>query len=91
MLCSEHHSILPSYTIDLRTLTERVINIKDFHFLNGYNNPTVFFLYEPTPTWAGYALPPRLSLLVVSIVSVETRNFIPVSLSTPPLQADQPP
>ncbi len=52
--CSEeHHAILPSYTVDLLSLSEKVSNVKDIHFLHGYNNPTLFILYEPTPTWAG--------------------------------------
>ena len=44
---------LPSYTVDLQSLTERVCNVKDIQFLHGYNSPTVFVLYEPIPTWAG--------------------------------------
>ena len=50
---SEHHDIQPSYTISLRDLSERVSSVKDIQFLHGYNNPTLFILYEPTPTWAG--------------------------------------
>ena len=45
--------ILPSFTVSLRGLSEVVNNVKDFQFLCGYNNPTVFILYEATPTWAG--------------------------------------
>ena len=58
MICHSHHysecqDILPSYTIELGSLSEKVFNVKDFQFLHSYNNPTVFILYEPTPTWAG--------------------------------------
>ena len=45
--------ILPSFTVSLRGLSEVVNNVKDFQFLCGYNSPTVFILYEATPTWAG--------------------------------------
>ena len=51
--CSEYHDIQASYTIALRDLSERVSSVKDIQFLHGYNNPTLFILYEPTPTWAG--------------------------------------
>lgn len=50
---SERRDIQPSFTVSLRGLTEVVNNVKDFQFLCGYNNPTVFLLYETTPTWAG--------------------------------------
>ena len=45
--------ILPSFTVSLHGLSEVVNNVTDFQFLCGYNNPTVFILYEATPTWAG--------------------------------------
>ena len=50
---SAHSDVQASYTITLRDLSERVSCVKDIQFLNGYNNPTLFILYEPTPTWAG--------------------------------------
>lgn len=49
----EGREILPSFTVSLKSLSEVVSNVKDFQFLYGYNNPTVFLLYEATPTWAG--------------------------------------
>ena len=45
---------LNSYIIDMRSFDEKIINILDFQFLHGYYEPTVFILYEPYPTWAGY-------------------------------------
>ena len=51
---SEGSDILPSFTVSLQGLSEVVNNVKDFQFLHSYNNPTVFLLYEATPTWAGY-------------------------------------
>lgn len=59
MLCinsvpsSDPQGVCHSITIDLGTLSERVSGVKDFQFIHGYNNPTVFILYEATPTWAG--------------------------------------
>ena len=52
-LTSEGRDILSSFTVSLQSLSEVVNNVKDFQFLYGYNNPTVFLLYEATPTWAG--------------------------------------
>ena len=49
----EGRDILPSFTVSLRHLSETVNNVKDVQFLCGYNNPTLFLLYEATPTWAG--------------------------------------
>lgn len=45
--------IMSSYTIDLRKMDEKIINILDIQFLHGYFEPTVFILYEPLATWAG--------------------------------------
>ncbi|XP_059156082.1 cleavage and polyadenylation specificity factor subunit 1-like isoform X2 [Physella acuta] len=45
--------IMSSYTIDLRKMDEKIINILDIQFLHGYFEPTVFILYEPLATWSG--------------------------------------
>ncbi|CAC5370759.1 CPSF1 [Mytilus coruscus] len=45
--------IMSSYIIDLKSFDEKITNVKDFQFLHGYYEPTVFMLYEPFPTWAG--------------------------------------
>ncbi|GFN92297.1 cleavage and polyadenylation specificity factor subunit 1-like [Plakobranchus ocellatus] len=45
--------IMSSYTIDLKKMDEKIINILDIQFLHGYFEPTVFILYEPLATWAG--------------------------------------
>jgi cleavage and polyadenylation specificity factor subunit 1 len=45
--------ILSSYIIDLRNFDEKIINVKDFQFLHGYYEPTIFILFEPLQTWAG--------------------------------------
>lgn len=47
-----------SYIIELRKLDERVSSVIDFQFLHGYHEPTVVLLYEPLPTWAGWAHTP---------------------------------
>ncbi|ESN93223.1 hypothetical protein HELRODRAFT_103603 [Helobdella robusta] len=47
------HDSASSYTIDLKKLDERVINVKDIDFLHGYYEPTLAILFEPLPTWAG--------------------------------------
>ena len=39
--------------INLRELATPVINVKDYQFLHGYHNPTILFLCEHFPTWAG--------------------------------------
>lgn len=45
--------IMSSYIIDLKSFDEKISNVKDFQFLHGYYEPTVFMLYEPLQTWAG--------------------------------------
>jgi len=45
--------VMPSYTIDLRELDDKITNVQDFHFLHGYYEPTIFLLYEPLPTCSG--------------------------------------
>lgn len=88
MLCfrEDHHSILPSYTVDLLTLSERVSNVKDIHFLHGYNNPTLFILYEPTPTWAGL-----VHSYLVSRSSTSPSPVVSPCYPCPPLSPHVPP
>ena len=45
----------PSYIIDLSKMEEKIHNIVDIQFLQGYYEPTLFILYEPIRTWAGWA------------------------------------
>lgn len=71
--------ILPSFTVSLRGLNEVVNNVKDFQLLCGYNNPTVFILYEATPTWAGSvyhtSLLSPMPLVQTSVLSSEVSSF----------------
>ena len=62
---------LNSYIIDMRSFDEKIINILDFQFLHGYYEPTVFILYEPYPTWAGYVFADQFCLSAIITV-----NFI---------------
>lgn len=48
--------VLPSYTILLKTIDEKIENIIDIQFLHGYYEPTVLILYEPVRTFSGYVL-----------------------------------
>ena len=50
---SSKSPIMSSYIIDLRSFDEKITNVKDFQFLYGYYEPTVFILYEPLQTWSG--------------------------------------
>ena len=54
LLCSDRSAVLPSSVINLKELTSPIINVKDYQFLHGYHNPTVLFLCEHQPTWAGW-------------------------------------
>ena len=45
--------ILPSYLISLKDLDEKIVNIIDIQFLQGYYEPTLLILYEPVKTFPG--------------------------------------
>jgi len=46
-------SVLPSYIVDLTSVSDKVAQVRDIQFLFGYNKPTLCVLYETIPTWAG--------------------------------------
>ena len=45
--------ILPSYLIALKDLDEKIDNVIDIQFLQGYYESTLLILYEPVRTFPG--------------------------------------
>ena len=45
--------ILASYIITLKDLDEKIDNVLDIQFLQGYYEPTLLILYEPVRTFPG--------------------------------------
>ena len=52
IIVQSHPNINSSYLLDLQSLG--IKNIKDIIFLEGYLDPSLLVLHEPTPTWQGY-------------------------------------
>ncbi|VEL39903.1 unnamed protein product [Protopolystoma xenopodis] len=60
--------ILQSYTTCLATSTgEKINNIIDFDFLNGFYEPTLLVLYESIGTWAGRVSARRDTCCIVAL------------------------
>ena len=70
--CAQSSRIREPYVIDLqRVLDCKVVNVKDFAFLDGYYEPTVLILHSPKYTWGGrYAVTRNTCYLVAVNVAL---------------------
>ncbi|KAF6036418.1 Cpsf160 [Bugula neritina] len=65
----------PSYIIDLSKMEEKIHNVVDMQFLQGYYEPTLFILYEPIRTWVG-RLPTRKDTCRLATLSLNMQEKV---------------
>ncbi|XP_022802134.1 cleavage and polyadenylation specificity factor subunit 1-like [Stylophora pistillata] len=83
--------LLPSYTINLKDIHEKLCNIIDIQFLHGYYEPTLLILYEPLQTWPGrLAMRHDTCALVAVSLNLSQRTYPVVwSLNNLPFDCSQ--
>uniref|UniRef100_A0A0N5A911 CPSF_A domain-containing protein n=1 Tax=Syphacia muris TaxID=451379 RepID=A0A0N5A911_9BILA len=84
-------SHLHTYTVPLTAFDSKLVNILDMAFLDGYYEPTLIFLYEPSQTTAGRASV-RYDTVCILGVSLNVKEQVHASvwqLSSLPMDSNQ--
>ncbi|XP_053203071.1 cleavage and polyadenylation specificity factor subunit 1-like [Panonychus citri] len=85
------YPVMASYKLNLNDkqyAEEKIHNITDFQFLNGYYEPTLFILHEPVRTWAGRVAVRRDTCSMVTLSLNVHQRVHPVIWSTSHLPFD---
>ncbi|XP_074600985.1 cleavage and polyadenylation specificity factor subunit 1 [Brevipalpus obovatus] len=84
-------AVMPSYKLNLNDkqyAQEKIHNIVDFQFLNGYYEPTLLILHEPVRTWAGRVAVRRDTCSMVTLSLNVHQRVHPIIWSTSHLPFD---
>ncbi|KAI3645107.1 hypothetical protein MP228_011271 [Amoeboaphelidium protococcarum] len=66
----------PSFVVQGRDIDHRIVNIVDFVFMPGYQQPTIAVLCQPVPTWSGSLNKVRDNSIVILVsIDLQQKSF----------------